>query len=110
MLEYVDWPRQRTKNYQENLEISSTSSENESEVDDSKGEQSKAAKEEWCDKQNKSKRKRSSFYLNKPLEPIVLQPQAKISKVQKISKNRKEFQDAKKESLESRTEVTYKIQ
>ena len=98
MSEYVDWPRQRTKNYQENLEISSTSSKNESEVDDSKGEQAKAAKEEWCDKQNKSKRKRSSFYLNKTLEPIVLEPQAKISKVQKISKNRKQFQDAKKKA------------
>ena len=98
MSEYVEWPRQRTKKYQENLEISSTSSENESEVDDSKEEQAKAAKEEWCGKQNKSKRKRSCFYLNKTLEPIVLEPQAKISKVQKVSKNRKEFQDAKKKA------------
>ena len=44
-------------------EISSTSSENESEVDDSKEDQAKAAKEEWFDKHKKSTRKRSSLCL-----------------------------------------------
>ena len=86
MSEYVEWPRQRTKNYQENLEISSTSSENESEVDDSKEEQAKAAKEKWFDKHEKSKRKRSSLLLNEIIEPIVLRPQLKDLKYQKFRK------------------------
>ena len=77
-------------------EISSTSSENESKVDDSKKNQAKAAKKKWFDKRQKSKRKRSSLYLNEAIEPIVLEPQAKSSKVQRISKNSKAFQDAKR--------------
>ena len=43
----------------------------------------------------KSKQKCSSLYLNKTIEPIVLEPQAKKSKVQKISKNSEAFQDGK---------------
>ena len=46
-------------------EISSTSSENESDVDDSKEEQVKAVKEEWFDKRKKSKRKHFSLFLKK---------------------------------------------
>ena len=46
MLEYVNWPRRRIQNYKRTPEISSTSSENESKVDDSKVEQAKPAKEE----------------------------------------------------------------
>ena len=97
MSEYVDWATQRIKNYQKN-EASSTSSENESDVDDIKEEQAKAAKEKWFDKHKKLKRKRYSLYLNETKEPIVLKPQAKTSKVQKISKNSKTFQDAKKKA------------
>ena len=77
-------------------EISSTSSENEREVDDSKEDQAKAAKEECFDKHKKSKRKCSSLYLNETIEPIVLESQAKRSKVQRISKNSKAFQDKKR--------------
>ena len=75
--------------------IPSTSSENESELDDSKEDQAKAAKEEWFDKHKKSKRKRSSLYLNETIVSIVLEPRAKRSKVQRIPKNSKAFQDAK---------------
>ena len=57
------------------------------------------------DKHKKSKRKHSSLYLNETIEPILLEPRAKRSKVQKISKNSKAFQDAKK-ILENRIEVT----
>ena len=46
-------------------EISSTSSENESDVDDSKEEQVKAVKEEWFDKRKKSKRKNFSLFFKK---------------------------------------------
>ena len=66
--------------------ISNTSSENESEVDDSKEDQAKAAKEEWFDKHKKSKEKRSSLYLNETIEPIVLEPRAKRSKVKGFRK------------------------
>ena len=86
-------------------EISGTSSENESEVDYNKEDQAKAAKEEWFDKHKKSKRKRSSLYLNETIEPIVLEPQAKRSKVQRISKNSKAFQDAKKKAWKTESKL-----
>ena len=56
----------------------------------------KQAKEEWFDKHKKSKR--SSLYFHGKLELTVLEPQAKRSKVQKILKNSKAFQDVKKEA------------
>ena len=85
----------KTKNQKllKKTEISSTSSENESEVDGSKEEQAKAAKEEWFDKHKKSKRKRSSLYLNGTIEPIVLEPQAKV------------LQDAKKKAWETESKL-----
>ena len=86
-------------------EISSTSSENESEVDDSKEDQAKAAKEEWFDKHKKSKRKRSSLYLNETIESIVLESRAKRSKVQRIPKNSKAFQDAKKKAWKTESKL-----
>ena len=86
-------------------ETSSTSSENESEVDDSKEDQAKAAKEEWFDKHKKSKRKRSSLYLNETVEPIVLEPQAKRSKVQRISKNSTVSLDAKKKAWKTESKL-----
>ena len=86
-------------------ETSSTSSENESEVDDSKEDQAKAAKKEWFDKHKKSKRKRSSLYLNETIEPIVLEPQAKRYKGQRISKNSKAFQDAKKKAWKTESKL-----
>ena len=85
--------------------IPSTSSENESEVDDSKEDQAKAAKEEWFDKHKKSKRKRSSLYLNETIESIVLEPRAKRSKVQRIPKNSKAFQDAKKKAWKTESKL-----
>ena len=104
MSEYVDWARRRITNHKKN-EILSTSNENERELDDSKEEQAKAAKEEWFDKHKKSKRKRSSLYLNKTKEPILLEPQAKTSKVQKISKNSEAFQDAKKKAWKTESKL-----
>ena len=80
MWQYLDWPRWRIKNYQKAPEISSTSSaENQSEVDDSKEEQAIAAKEEWFDKHKKSKLKSSSVCVKETTESIVWEPQAKRS-------------------------------
>ena len=58
----------------------------------------KAGKEEWFDKRKKSKRKHFSLFFKKKgtIEPIVLEPQAKRFKVQKISKNSKALHDAKR--------------
>ena len=77
-------------------EISSTSSKNESEVDDSKEDQAKAVKEEWFDKHKKLKRKHSSLYLIEAIQPILLEHQAKRYKIQRILKNSKALQDAKR--------------
>ena len=85
--------------------IPSTSSENESEVDDSKEDQAKAAKEEWFDKHKKAKRKRSSLYLNETIDSIALEPRAKRSKVQRIPQNSKAFQDAKKKAWKTESKL-----
>ena len=67
--------------------------------------QAKAAKEEWFDKHKKSKRKCSSLYLNETIEPIVLESQAKRSKVQRISKNSKALQDGKKKAQKTESKL-----
>ena len=42
---------------------------------------------------------------NETIEPIVLEPQAKKSKVQRIQKNRKAFQDAKKKGWKTESKL-----